>query len=135
MSLSHRDQILWAVYITIGNLNAKTQQSQKRPRTLLLGSIPIVYERLEDANNKDKDLKTKIYHIALKIILQHPYLSFSLVKLRKRDTNDVVALFEHKNRIELVSANSYNRRCYPVLAGLIVDYKKQVLITGIKANM
>ena len=36
---------------------------------LLLGSIPIIYERSEDANNKNKDLKAKIYHIPLKTIL------------------------------------------------------------------
>ncbi len=66
MSLSHGDQILWLVYITIGNLDAKTRQSQKRLGTFLLGSIPIIYERSEDANNKDKDLKAKIYHMALK---------------------------------------------------------------------
>ncbi len=40
-----------------------------------------------------------------------------------------------KDGIELVCADGYKRRCYPVLAGLMVDYKEQVLITGIKANM
>ena len=69
MSLSHGDQILWPVYITIGNLDAKTRQSQKRPGMLLLDFIPIVHERSEDANNKNKDLKAKIYHMALKTML------------------------------------------------------------------
>ena len=69
MSLSHGDQTLWPVYITIGNLDAKTRRSQKRPGTLLLGSIPIIHERSEDANNKNKDLKAKIYHMALKTML------------------------------------------------------------------
>ena len=55
MGLSHEDQTLWPIYITIENLDAKTRQSQKRPEMLLLGSIPIVYKRSEDANNKDKD--------------------------------------------------------------------------------
>ena len=32
-------------------------------------------------------------------------------------------------------ANSYKRRCYPVLPGFMVDYKEQVFITGIKANI
>ncbi len=44
MSLSHGDQVLWPVYVTIGNLDAKTRWSQNRPGTLLLGSIPIVHE-------------------------------------------------------------------------------------------
>lgn len=31
--------------------------------------ISIIYEQSEDTNNKNKDLKTKIYYIALKTIL------------------------------------------------------------------
>ena len=65
MSLSHGDQTLWLIYITIGNLDSKTRRSQIRPDILLLGSIPIVHECLEDGNNKDQDLKAKIYHLAL----------------------------------------------------------------------
>ena len=70
MSLSHGDQILWPVYITIGNLDSKTRRSQIHPDTLLLGSIPIVHEHSEDGNNKDQDLKAKIYHLALTTMLQ-----------------------------------------------------------------
>ena len=70
INLSHGDQTLWPVYITIGNLDSKTRRSQIRLGTLLLGSIPIVYERSEDGNNKDQDLKAKIYHLALTTMLQ-----------------------------------------------------------------
>ena len=73
MSFSYRNLTLWPVYITIENLNAEIWQSQKRLEMLFLGSILIVYERLEDANNKDKDLKAKIYYMALKTILQYTY--------------------------------------------------------------
>ena len=69
MSLSHGDWIFWPVYITIGNLDAIIQQSQKRIKTLLLSFISIIHERLEDANNKNKNLKTKIYYMTLKTIL------------------------------------------------------------------
>ncbi len=75
MSLNHGDQMLWPVYITIGNLDVKTRHSQTRPGTLLLNSIPIIHERSEDGNNKDKDLKAKIYHLALKTLLQCKCLS------------------------------------------------------------
>ncbi len=83
MSLSHRDQTLWPVYITIGNLDAKTRRSLKRPRTLLLGSILIIYERSKDANNKDKDLKAKIYHMALKTMLQCTYPGLPFKEMRR----------------------------------------------------
>ena len=84
MSFSHGDQTLWSVYIIIGNLNAKIRQSQKQPETLLLGSISIVHKRSEDGNNKDKDLKAKIYHMALKTILRRTYSSFPSVNFKKR---------------------------------------------------
>ena len=29
-------------------------------------------------------------------------------------------------------ADGYNRQCYPIIAGFMVDYEEQVLITGIK---
>ena len=73
MSLSYGNQILWPVYIIIRNLDAKTWQSQKQPRTLLLDFISIIYKRSKNINNKDKDLKTKIYYMALKTMLQHTY--------------------------------------------------------------
>ena len=69
MSLSHGDQTLGQVYITIGNSNSKTWRSQTCPGTLFLGSIPIAHERLEDGNNKNQDLKAKIYHLALTTML------------------------------------------------------------------
>lgn len=56
--------------------------------------------------------------------------------LRKADTEYVAALLEYiKDRIELIYADGYKRYCYPILANLIVDYKKQVFIIGIKANI
>ena len=79
MSFCHRDQTLWPVYIIIRNLDAKIRQSQKRPKILFLGFIPIVHKHLEDKNNKDKDFKAKIYHIVLKTILQYTYPSLPSV--------------------------------------------------------
>ena len=35
----------------------------------------------------------------------------------------------------MIYTDSLKRHCYPILAGVIVDYKEQVLITGIKTNM
>lgn len=36
---------------------------------LLIDPLVIVYKEIKDANNKNKDLKIKIYYIALKTIL------------------------------------------------------------------
>ena len=135
MSFSYGDQTLQPVYITIENLNAKTRQSQKGPGILLLVSISIIHERLEDTNNKDKNLKAKIYHMALKTMLQCTYSNISFVELKKGNNNDFAALFEYKNGIKQVYADGYKRRCYLILTSFIIDYKVQVLITDIKTNM
>ena len=55
-------------------MDTKTRQSQKWLGILLFGSIAIVHEQSKDANNIDKDLKVKIYHMALKTMLQRTYL-------------------------------------------------------------
>ena len=70
ISLSHENQILWPVYITIGNLDLKTWQSQIRPGTLFLGFIFIVHKLSEHKNNKNQYIKAKIYHLALTTMLQ-----------------------------------------------------------------
>lgn len=61
MSFSHGDQTLWLVYIIINNLDSKTQYSQTRLGTLFVSSISILYKRSKDGDNKDKNLKAKIY--------------------------------------------------------------------------
>ena len=48
---------------------------------------------------------------------------------------DIALLETYKEDIEIRCTNRFKRRCYPVLAGLMVDYEEQVLITGVKANM
>ena len=70
MSLSHKDQVLWPVYITIGNINAKMCRSQNWPGTLFLNSISIVDNQTKDSNNKNRDLKAKIYHLAFETMLK-----------------------------------------------------------------
>lgn len=54
---------------------------------------------------------------------------------RKKDTNSVTILLEHQDGIKLVYADGYKRHCYLVLAGFLLDYKEQVIITGIKSNL
>ena len=44
--------------------------------------------------------------------------------LKKGDTNNVIALLEYKDGIELICADGYKRRYYLVLAGFMVDYKE-----------
>lgn len=63
MILCYRDQTLWLVYITIGNLDSKTRYSKTRPGILFISSIPIIHEWSKDGDNKDENLKAKIYYL------------------------------------------------------------------------
>ena len=108
MSLNYGNQILWPVYIIIGNLDAKLWRSLNRPEILFLGFILIVYEQSEAANNKDKDLKARIYQMALKTMLQYTYPSLFSIDIKKNgDTNDVIALLRYKDGIQLVFVDGY----------------------------
>lgn len=55
--------------------------------------------------------------------------------LRKKDTDNIIALFAYKNNIKLVYTNCYKKRYYLILADFIIDYEKQVLFISIKINM
>lgn len=94
---------------------------------------------MEDANNKNKNLKAKIYYIlALKTILFYNVfiLAFFLLILRKKDIDDVITLIKYiKDNIKLVYVDSYKQYCYFILASFIIDYKKQVFIIDIKINI
>ena len=70
------DQTLWLVYIIIGDFDEKTCQSQTCPGNLLLGFILIVHKRAKDLKNQNKNLKTKVYHLALKLMIEYMILVF-----------------------------------------------------------
>lgn len=56
--------------------------------------------------------------------------------LRKRDTDNIAILLKYiKDGLQLVYANSYKKHCYFILINFIIDYKKQVFIINIKANI
>lgn len=48
---------------------------------------------------------------------------------------DIVLQEIYKESIEICYTNNFKQYCYLIFAGLIIDYKKQVLIISIKANM
>ncbi len=60
----------WLVFVIISNIDIKTCQNQNWLDNLLLISIPIVHKQVEDSNNEDRDLKGKIYHLALETKLK-----------------------------------------------------------------
>lgn len=59
----HGDQKVWAVYMTIGNLDRATRRSQTRPGTVLLGFIPILY-------GEHKGYKANVFHAAMEAMFK-----------------------------------------------------------------
>ena len=57
---------------------------------VLLTSILIINKWLKDANNKDKDLKAKIYHMAIKTMLQYTYPNFFSIDFKKKETQMIL---------------------------------------------
>lgn len=55
--------------------------------------------------------------------------------LRKKDTINLIVLLKHKNIIKLLFTKSYKRRFCFFLAGFMIDYREQVFMIQIKANM
>lgn len=48
---------------------------------------------------------------------------------------DIALLEICKDGIEIRYAHDFKQHCYPILASLMIDYKEQVLIIGIKTNI
>lgn len=69
MSFSYGNWTLWLIYIIIGDWDLKTRRSQTQLSTLLLDSTFVVYKLSKNRDNKDKDLKAKIYDLVLKTML------------------------------------------------------------------
>ena len=113
--------MLWSVYITIGNLDLKTWYNQTQLGTLLFGLISIVYKWSKDKDNKDKDLKVKIYHLVLKIILQCKCPSSTYSQLNDNNILNIVFQEIYEEGIKIQCANSFKQCYYLLFMCLIVD--------------
>lgn len=64
------------------------------------------------------------------------FLAYSLSMILVKDILIKIVLQRYYNEdIEMICTNGFKRCCYLILMSVIVDYKKQVLIIGIKVNM
>lgn len=122
MNLDHRDQTLWLIYIIISNLNIKIWQIQTCLSNLLFDSILIIYKHAKDLKNKDKNLKAKIYYLALKTMLEYIILVFSLYIIILLI---VLALIEYYNEgIKILYINNFKQYYYLIFIRVMVDYKE-----------
>ncbi len=69
----HEDKFAWSVYIIIDNLNQATWWKQNRFNVILLKFI-------SSTKHANEDLKRKLYHRSLKIILKREFKLFNRMK-------------------------------------------------------
>lgn len=85
----------------------------------------ITYKQADNLNNKHRNLKAKIYYLVLRTILKRMYPTHYLKYQYKVTQVIKIALKEYyDDSIEMICANGLKRRCYPVLIGVMIDYKK-----------
>ena len=69
----HENKFAWSVYIIVDNLNQATQWKQNRFNVILLKFI-------SSTKHANEDLKRKLYHRSLKIILKREFKLFNRMK-------------------------------------------------------
>jgi hypothetical protein len=119
------DLSAWSVYLTIENLNWHTRRAQSQPGLVLLDFLSVI-------ENDDDNIKSRVWHMALFIILDCKSSSWPHVlnfPTDNKQQSDPV-----KDELNIVCADSQSRQCHPVIADFMIDYEEQILITGVKMN-
>ncbi|KAI0057711.1 hypothetical protein BV25DRAFT_1811991 [Artomyces pyxidatus] len=108
------DKQAWPVYLSIGNLkNAVRRQPSKRA-TVLLGYLPV--SKLECFEVKDRQIEGyRLFHFAMRQLLA-PLIEAG------------------KTGVDMICADGWVWRVYPLLAMYIADFPEQCLIVGCKNN-
>lgn len=108
----------------IRNFDWKTWHSRTWQNTLLLGFISVVYKRLEDGDNKNKDLKAKISHLTLKTMLQYNYFLSIYKQWSINNIIDIAIQEIYKKAIKIWYDDGIKQHYYHIIAALIIDYKE-----------
>lgn len=106
------DKAAWPVYLTIGNIKKAIRQKINQHAFYLLGYIPISKMK-HFSNTKRKVAGQRLFHYCMQKITQ---------KLHQAGAEG----------INMICADEYIRKIYPLLAAYIVDYPEQCLVACCK---
>ncbi|TCD59805.1 hypothetical protein EIP91_011412 [Steccherinum ochraceum] len=108
------DQVAWPVYLSIGNIAKATRRQVKARATVLIGYLPI--SNLDCFSSATCSLAGyRLYHKAMSVLLE---------TLEKAGTDGV----------DMVCADGFVRKVFPILAAYIADHPEQCLVTGVMEN-
>ncbi len=120
-----RDMAQWPVYLIIGNLSHQIRSSRSRARGMIVGLIPI--------HKRDSlEVKIEIHHQTMVMITKDIFKSLFLCIVVCPGTSLEKAVVEG---LLMMCADRSVRRCHTIIVDMSINYKEQVVITGIKAGM